>query len=169
MHAPTAVGKILQIHPLVIFKTHPLVMARAWGLPSGTHSIQMKNGERGDLFLGFLTALAALYLSLVTWSLSECQFWILTLRVTFETWDPSDIRSEWFLDKKTNHKDKKESLIMWLQGSFALLRCLNAQSVVAWDRVVWCQDGGGDLFGIFCDGGFDEIWTKQIGPQSKSQ
>ena len=39
-----AVGKILL--------SHPVVMARAWGLPFGTHS-QMKNGERKDLFQVF--------------------------------------------------------------------------------------------------------------------
>ena len=42
------------------------------------------------LFL-FLAALAALYLTLVSHSLSDCHFRILTQRVTFETSDPSDI------------------------------------------------------------------------------
>ena len=93
-----AVGKILQNHPLVIFKTHPLVMAMAWGLPSGTHSSQMKNGEKWDFFLFF-----------------------------------------------------KSPICCCMRQSCMVPRC------------------GGDLFGIFCDGGFDEIWTKQIGPQSKSQ
>ena len=45
-------------------------------------------------------------------SLSHCHFRILTQRVTFETWDPSDIQSEWCLDKKgkkiKRQKDKKK-------------------------------------------------------------
>ena len=39
----------------------------------------------------FLAALAALYLTLVSGSLTDCHFRILTQRVTFETSDPSDI------------------------------------------------------------------------------
>ena len=52
-------------------------------------------------FRDFLAALAALYLTLVSeWvsaSVSHCHFWILRHRVTFETWNPSDIWSEWCL------------------------------------------------------------------------
>ena len=46
-------------------------------------------------------------------------------RVTFETWDPSDIWWEWYLDKKTKRQKNKKtkSLILWCQGSFKLLRC----------------------------------------------
>ena len=45
-------------------------------------------------FVAFLAALAALYLTLVTHSVSGCHFRILTKRVTFETSDPSVIWSE---------------------------------------------------------------------------
>ena len=56
----------------------------------------------------FLAALAALYLTLVTDSVSECHFRISTQGVTFEAWDPSDLWSEWCLDKMTKiQKDKK--------------------------------------------------------------
>ena len=42
-------------------------------------------------------------------SLTQCHFWILTQRVTFETLDPSDIWSERQKDKKTKRqKDKKQ-------------------------------------------------------------
>ena len=57
-----------------------------------------------------LAALAALYLSLtlVSHSLTECHFRVSTQKVTFETWDLSDIWSEWCPDKKTKRqKDKK--------------------------------------------------------------
>ena len=56
----------------------------------------------------FLAALAALYLTLVSdWvSQTDCHYRISTKRVTFETWDPSDIWFEWCLDKKTK-KDRK--------------------------------------------------------------
>ena len=53
----------------------------------------------------FLAALAALYLTLVTHWVSQCHFWILTQRVSFETWHPSDIWSAWCPDKR--QKDKK--------------------------------------------------------------
>ena len=43
------------------------------------------------VLIQFLTALAALYLTLVSESVRECYFRILTQRVTFETCDPSDI------------------------------------------------------------------------------
>ena len=74
-----------------------------------------------------------------------CHFRILTQRVTFKTSDHSDILSAWCpdkktkkakrqkekrtkrlkdkKDKKTKDKDQKENLILWRQGSFALLRC----------------------------------------------
>ena len=56
--------------------------------------------------------------------------------MTFETWDPSDIWSEWCPDKKTKRqedkktkrkkkKKQKESLLLWCQSSFSLLRCFN--------------------------------------------
>ena len=45
--------------------------------------------------------------SLTEW-VTHRHFRILTQRVTFETWDPSDIWSEWCLDKKTERqKDRK--------------------------------------------------------------
>ena len=47
----------------------------------------------------FLAALAALYLTLVSGSVTGCHFRILTQRVTFETWDPSDIWLEWWVEK----------------------------------------------------------------------
>ena len=81
--------------------------------------------------------------------LTHRHFRILTQIVTFETWDPSDIWSEWRLtkrwkdkkdkntkitkkaklqkDKKAKtqkNKEQKENLILWGQGSFALLGCL---------------------------------------------
>ena len=37
----------------------------------------------------------------------DCHFWILTQRVTLDTWDPSDIWSEWCPDKKTNRQKTK--------------------------------------------------------------
>ena len=96
--------------------------------------------DKGTWWL--LAALAALYLTLVTDWVGHCHFRILTQRVTFETWDLWDIWSAWFLDKKTKrlkrqkdkkakrqkdkttkNKDQKESLVLWRQGSFALLRC----------------------------------------------
>ena len=45
---------------------------------------------QGNLIL-FLAALASLYLTLVTGSVTDRHFRILTQRVTFETSDPSDI------------------------------------------------------------------------------
>ena len=51
----------------------------------------------------FLADLAALYLTL-RHSVSQCHFRILTQGVTFETWDPSDILSEWCLDIKTKRQ-----------------------------------------------------------------
>ena len=90
---------------------------------------------------------------------SECHFRISTQRVTFETWDPSDIWLEWRLDEETKRKkyknterqkhkktkgqkDKKtkrskrpkKSLILWCQGSFALLRCFFSSSHPFWSR-----------------------------------
>ena len=83
----------------------------------------------------------------VSESLTHCHFRVLTQRVTFETWDPSDIWSEWCLDKNTKRqkykntkrqndkmtkrqkdtktKDKEQQLssILRRQGSFALLQC----------------------------------------------
>ena len=57
----------------------------------------------------FLAALAALYLTLVSHSVSQCHFRILKQRVSYETWDPSDILSECCQDKKTKRqKDKKD-------------------------------------------------------------
>ena len=59
----------------------------------------------------FLAALAALYLTLVTESVSQwvthCHFRMLTQRVTFDTSDPSDIWSEWCQDKKTKRQKRK--------------------------------------------------------------
>ena len=56
----------------------------------------------------FLAALAALYLTLVNQWVDHCQFWVLTRRVTFETWDPSEIWWEWCLTKRWKvKKDKK--------------------------------------------------------------
>ena len=56
----------------------------------------------------FLAALAALYLTLVTDWVGDCNFRIFTQRVTFETSDPSDIWSAWCLDENTKRqKDKK--------------------------------------------------------------
>ena len=59
----------------------------------------------------FLAALAALYLTLVsdslTLSLTGCHFRILAQIVTFETCDPSDIWSARCLDKKTKKTKKK--------------------------------------------------------------
>jgi len=44
----------------------------------------------------------------VSGSVGQCHFRISTQRVTVETSDPSDIWSEWYLDKKTEkQKDKK--------------------------------------------------------------
>ena len=61
-------------------------------LPSIAHRLQ--SGSLNE-FLEFLAALAALYLTLVTesvsQSVSDCHFRISTQRVTFETSDPSDI------------------------------------------------------------------------------
>ena len=56
--------------------------------------------------------------------------------MTFETWDPSAIWLEWCPDKKTERqidkkKDKKEGLILWCQGSFALLWCLYSLYIFA--------------------------------------
>ena len=51
----------------------------------------------------FLAALAALYLG------QYRHFRISAQRVTFETWDPSDIRSAQYLEKKTN-KDKETKI-----------------------------------------------------------
>ena len=53
-----------------------------------------------------LTALAALYLTLVSDLVGHCHFRILTQRVTFETWDPSDIWPEW-CQKRQKEKKKK--------------------------------------------------------------
>ena len=53
------------------------------------------------------------------WLTATLEFW--TQRATFEDLGPSDI---WCLDKKTIREQKqKESLILWCQGSFALLLC----------------------------------------------
>ena len=94
----------------------------------------------------FLAALVALYLTLVSEWVSEwvsATLELSTQRVTFETWDPSDIWSERCPDKKTKRqnekrqnykttklqkkwkktKDKKK--ILWSQGSFALLQCFS--------------------------------------------
>ena len=58
----------------------------------------------------FLAALAALYLTLVsesvTHSLTECYFWILTQRVTFDTWDPSDIGGNDNNNEDNDNEDK---------------------------------------------------------------
>ena len=40
---------------------------------------------------------------------SECHFWILTQRVTFNTWDPSDIWSAWCPDKRTKKTKRQKS------------------------------------------------------------
>ena len=60
----------------------------------------------------FLAALAALYLTLVSQWLGDwvtgCHFRISTQRVTFETWDPSDIWSECYPDKNTEDKETKK-------------------------------------------------------------
>ena len=51
---------------------------------------------------------------------SDCHLRILTQRMTFETWDFSDILSEWWLDKKTKRQkdnDQKERLIS-MSGHF---------------------------------------------------
>ena len=53
-----------------------------------------------------LAALAALYLTLVSDWVGHCHFRILTQRVTFETWDPSDIWPEW-CQKRQKEKKKK--------------------------------------------------------------
>ena len=58
-------------------------------------------------FFGLLADLAALYLTLVSASLTHCHFRISAQRVTFETWDSSDIWSEWCLDKKKNREKRK--------------------------------------------------------------
>ena len=46
--------------------------------------------------------------------LTDCHFRIWTQRVTYETWDPSDNWSEWWLDKrqkdKKTKKDKKDKM-----------------------------------------------------------
>ena len=52
----------------------------------------------------FLVALAALYLTLVSESVSECYFWILTQRATFNTWDPQTFDQD---KKAKRQKDKK--------------------------------------------------------------
>ena len=57
----------------------------------------------------FLAALAALYPTLVSQSLSGCHFRISTQKVTFETWNPSDIWLEWYLDKKTIRQNDKKT------------------------------------------------------------
>ena len=49
----------------------------------------------------FLAALAALYLPFVPESVSDRHFRILTQSVTFETWDPSEIWSGWWGEKKS--------------------------------------------------------------------
>ena len=41
-------------------------------------------------------------------SMTGCHFWILTQRVTFDTWDPSDIWSEWCLENYWKKLTKKE-------------------------------------------------------------
>ena len=77
--------------------------------------------------------------------------------MTFETWDPSDIWSEWCVDKQTKRqkrqkrqKDKKrqqESLILRCQGSFALLRCFPIEAQISWHVIIIDNhsndDGGG--------------------------
>ena len=94
--------------------------------------LQNRTEHLRSISLPFLAALAALYLPL----------WV---SETFENWDPSDIWSEWFLDKKTNGqnakktkqpedkktkysakgKDQKEIVMLWCHGSFALLQCFS--------------------------------------------
>ena len=61
-----------------------------------------------SIFVLFLAALAALYLTSVTEWVNNRHFRILTQRVSFETWDPSDIWSTWCLDKKTKNKKTKK-------------------------------------------------------------
>ena len=39
---------------------------------------------------------------------TECHFWILTQRVTFKTWGPYDIWSEWYLTKRLKYKKTKK-------------------------------------------------------------
>jgi len=90
--------KTIKTYPALYFFTknenYKLTRSRLWLLSS--------QGQ-------FLAALAALYLTLVSHWLTECHFRILIQRVTFETWDPSDIWSEWFLDRKTERqKDQKD-------------------------------------------------------------
>ena len=53
--------------------------------------------------------LSALYLALVSQWLTHCLFWNLTQRVTFETWDPSVILSEWCLDRNTERQKDRNT------------------------------------------------------------
>ena len=55
--------------------------------------------------------------NLVSGSVSNSHFKILTQIVTFDTWDPSDIWWEW------RKRRPRENLILWCQGSFVLLEC----------------------------------------------
>ena len=66
----------------------------------------------GDPILPFLAALLALYLPLTlsTHSLADRHFRILTQRTTLETWDYSDIWSEWCLDEKPKRQIDKRRI-----------------------------------------------------------
>ena len=55
----------------------------------------------------FLSALAALYLTLVSQWVTHCHFRISTQIVTFETWDPSDIWSECVTERQKDRKTER--------------------------------------------------------------
>ena len=71
--------------------------------------------------LAFLAALAALYLPFVPESVSDCYFRILPQRVTFETWDPSDIWSGWWGEKKV---EKGWNFFNFFSHFITLIKCL---------------------------------------------
>ena len=134
-----------------------------------TCSQTFKNDNSTNCRSNILAALAALYLTLVTDWVSDCHFWILTQRVTFDAWDPSDIWSAICLDKGQKDKKtkrqkdkntqrqkgektkrekdkrkgpKRESLILWRQGSFALLQCFYLSVFWTFVNITLCLDVG---------------------------
>ena len=97
----------------------------------------------GDPILPFLAALLALYLPLTlsTHSLADRHFRILTQRTTLETWDYSDIWSEWCLDEKPKRQiDKrridKQRVNLLMSGQFRNIAFLFFCSIIP-SKLCW--------------------------------
>ena len=98
---------------------------RDWPFPS---ILGKENLLGPSLFLRWAThGVVFFYLWSVSHWVTATANW--TQQVTFETWDHSDVCSEWCMDKKRD-KDQNESFILWCQGSFALLRCFIHKSAL---------------------------------------